>query len=262
MKIRGTWTLGLACLLLGSGACGLSQAVPQQGTPADAARQGLDTPAAQAPNQSSGRTGESPLDTPVAQQGKDASAVSSPVPEAPKGTSIRVGTDVRVTLTAAVSSGVQKNGDTVQGKLASAVRTNMGFLPAGTPVKGTVVSAAKAGEIASGGVLSLQLTSVGGVHVITDVRDFSGAEGHKDVADAAPAKGAEAVVALGTLLQFRVMQQGKATGIVPGVPPAKGNGGQNGGTQNSGAQNAEPRTSQTPAGGATQGVVPRGSTPR
>ena len=86
-----------------------------------------------------------------------------------------------------VSSGVQINGDKVRGTLTAAVRTTNGtVLPVGAAVEGTVVSSAKAGVIASGGVLSLQLTQVGGVHVITNVVDFNGQEGHKDVADSAP----------------------------------------------------------------------------
>ena len=210
------------------------------------------------------------LDTPAAQEsGGDASALASPVPPRLIGSTLRVGTQVDVTLTEDVSSGSQINGTKVRAKLAAPVRSSSGVvLPAGTAVEGTVVSSAKAGLIASGGVLSLQLTQVGGIATITDVRDFNGSEGHKDVADSAPEKGTEAMVARGTLLTFHVLEPGKATGLVPGVPPATNPGGNSGGGQNSGqgsgnnTPNTTPAIKQTPIGGATQGVVPQGSTPR
>lgn len=125
----------------------------------------------------------------------------------------------------AVNSGVQRNGDIVHGVLAASVKTSAGLtVPSGAKVDATVVSAARAGTMLSGGVLSLQVTRIGGVPVITDVVDFNGQEGHKDVADSAPAKGSEAVVQPGAILQFHVMENGRATGLDPGAVDGKGGG--------------------------------------
>ena len=259
MSVR---VLGLAGLLAGT-------MWGQVAAPAAPQQQGLNTPATRSAGQAAGKQGEAPLDTPAAQADGDASATASPVPRVPAGTAIRVGSEVRVAVVGQVSSGSLRNGDKVQGTLAAALRTTTGTLPVGTAVTGTVVSSAKAGEVQSGGVLSLQLTKVGGVHVITDVLDFNGKEGHKDVADSAPAKGSEATVAAGTVLDFHVMQEGKATGLMKGVPPAKGAGGAPQGSQpgkGQAGQNGTPSTgpgvNQTPVQGATQGVVPQASSPR
>ena len=162
-----------------------------------------------------------------------------------------------MTLTQALDSGTRMNGDKIHGTLAAPVRTTSGaVLPRGTVVDGTVVSAAKAGLVTSGGILSLQLTRVGGVAVITDVVDFNGQEGHKDVADSAPAKGSEATVAQGTTLDFHVLEVGHATGLVPGVAPAKNAGGNGDGGQGNGPVGNGPGIPQTPIHGATQGVTP------
>ena len=231
----------------------------------------LDTPAAQGngdhsalaspvagtakPAPASSTAGETGLDTAGTKGKGDQSALASPVAPLPRGTSVAVGTEIKIMLTQAVSSGTQINGDKIRGTLSAPVRTTSGaMLPGGTAVEGTVVSAARAGLVTSGGILSLQLTRVGGIPVITDVVDFNGQEGHKDVADSAPAKGTEAAVASGTTLDFHVMQEGKATGLVPGVAPATNAGGnQNGGGA---VPNASPGIPQTPVHGATQGVTP------
>ena len=200
--------------------------------------------------------GEAALDTAGAKGQGDQSALASPVPPLPRGTGIVIGTEVKMTLTQDVSSGSQINGDKVYGTLTSPVRTTTGaMLPSGAKVEGTVVSSARAGLVTSGGILSLQLTRVGGIAVITDVVDFNGKEGHKDVADSAPDKGTEAAVASGTTLDFHVMQDGKATGLVPGVAPANNPGGNQGGA-NGAAPNPGPGIPQTPVHGATQGVTP------
>ncbi len=231
---------------------GLAQDVP-------ATKQGLDNAAATAASASKGKTGEMPLDTPIPDRDSDTSATASPVAAGARGSSIRVGTAIEMKMGEAVSSGVQINGARVHGVLTAGVRTTAGVvLPVGTAVDATVVSSAKAGVIASGGVLSIQVMRVGGVPVITDVVDFNGKEGHKDVADAAPAKGSEAMVPVGAALTFHVMQQGKATGLVPGVAPAKGAGGEQGGGGQP-AVNGSPIAGQHAVGGATQGVVPQGS---
>ena len=211
------------------------------------------------------QAGETPLDTPSAQPAGDQSALASPVSPQPRGAALAVGTAVSMRLAADVSSGVQINGARVQGTLLAPVRTTAGTtLPAGAAVEGTVVSSARAGLVTSEGILSLQLTRVAGIPVIGDVLEFKGRQGHKDVADSAPAKGTEAMVAGGTTLNFHVVEAGKETGLVPGVPPAagasgQGSGGQNAGGQNSGAPGAGtgPGIPQVPVHGATQGVTPR-----
>ena len=185
----------------------------------------------------------SALDIKVVPDPTDNSTESSPVSPGRRGLSLAVGTTVHMTLNTAVNSGVALNGDKVTGTLSAPVTTSRGnMLPAGTLVDATVVSSAKAGTQSSGGVLSIQLTRVGGIPVVTDVRDFNGAEGHKDVPDSAPAKGSEAVAQAGAPLDFKVMQQGKVPGVVPGVKPAdaKGAGAAPTGTQNS------PTSSQPP----------------
>ncbi len=199
--------------------------------------------------------GEPALDTPGAKGTGDQSALASPVSPLPRGSAIGVGTDIRMVLTQAVDSGAQRNGDKVHGKLASPLHTTSGVvIPQGTAVEGTVVSAARAGLVTSGGILSLQVTQVGGIPIITDVVDFNGQEGHKDVADSAPQKGSEAMVTSGTTLEFHVLEAGRATGLVPGVAPATNAGGQ--GNGGGGETTPGPGIPQTPVHGATQGVTP------
>ena len=269
-KSQGVRVFGLAGWMAMAAGAGWAQA---SGTPAakagvakpSQAGTALDTPSAQAVSDAAGKGAETPLDSSVPQPNGDASALSSPVAAGANGASIRVGTEVQMILSQAVDSGSKRNGDSVQGVLAAPLRTSAGaVLPKGTVVMGTVVSSAKAGEVVSGGVLSLQLTRVGAVHVITDVLDFNGKEGHKDVADAAPEKGTEAAVASGSVLRFKVMEQGRATGLVPGVAPANVGANTPGAGQPAGtdSRNTGPGVNQTQIHGATQGVVPLGSTPK
>lgn len=68
-----------------------------------------------------------------------------------------------------------------------------GKLPSGAPVNLTVVAAAAAGEIGSSGVLSLQVTSINGEQVLSQVITAEGREGQKLLPDDAPARGTEAV---------------------------------------------------------------------
>ncbi len=213
---------------------------------------------AQAGSGAGSQAGEAPLDTSGAQAAGDQSALASPVSPPPHGASIPVGTAVSMRLAADVSSGVQINGARVRGILLAPVRTTSGaMVPAGAAVEGTVVSAAKAGLVSSAGILSLQLTRVGGIPVIGDVLEYKGQQGHKDVADAAPDKGTEAMVAQGATLNFHVLEIGKETGLVPGVPPAADVGGQGNGQQNQGAAPGNaPGIPQAPVHGATQGVTP------
>jgi hypothetical protein len=163
-----------------------------------------------------------------------------------------------------VDSGAFKNGDPIHGTLTAPVKTTTGAtLPAGTRVEGTIVSAAKAGTVESAGILSLQLTRVGSVPVVTDVVDFNGQEGHKDVADAAPTKGTEAVAKGGSMLQFHVMENGPVPGIVPGakLDNTKGGGG-NAAQGKGGAPNAPGSTGQPNLGpGVNQVPINGGSQP-
>ncbi len=196
-----------------------------------------------------------------AQEPNDASALESPVTASPASVSLPVGSGVSVRLVEAVDSGTNKNGDAVQGVLSAPVKTTKGTtLPSGTEVMGTVVSSAKAGELQSAGEISLQLTRVGNAPVITDVLDFNGREGHKDVADSAPAKGTEAMVPAEAVLQFKVMESGRATGLdLEGAEKARqegtvggGPGGGAGGVQGaSGTPSTGPGASQTAAPGTT-----------
>ena len=201
------------------------------------------------------------LDNATLPGAKDRAAEASPTPATRAGTAVHIGTPVQVKMTAAVDSGSVRNGDTVHGRLAAPLKTTSGVvLPAGTPVLGTVVSAARAGTLQSGGVLSLQLTKVGSLHVVTDVAEFDGQEGHKDVADAAPEKGSEAIVNLGAVLTFNVLENGAVPGLVKGVAPVQskdqGMGTNAPAAGDTGSPNMTPGVGQHPVSGATQGVVP------
>ncbi len=159
-----------------------------------------------------GLVGEIPVNTPDVPDPKDVSAVGSPTAGLRGGAEavrIKASTAVNVTLTQAVSSGVQRNGAMLEGVLAGPVTASDGrVMKAGTPVQVTVLSVAKAGMVQSAGVLSLQVVRVGGVAVTTDVLEFLGQEGHRDVADANPEKGTEAMVQAGAPLKFQVLGSG------------------------------------------------------
>jgi hypothetical protein len=154
-------------------------------------------------------TGEIPLDTPGANDPKDVSAVSSPVPASRGGLWIKPGTALSLQMDQPVSSGKHGNGTLVDGILLQPVRmANGALLPKGTPVKATVLAAAPAGKIQSAGVLSLEVVRVGAVAVNTNVLEFTGQPGKADVADANPEKGTEAMVQPGAMLQFKVLGAG------------------------------------------------------
>lgn len=102
---------------------------------------------------------------------------------------ITKGTPIQVRLLQPVDSGRAKNGDTIQGVLAAPA----GSAPAGTPVELTVVAVASAGQISSNGELSLQVVSIGGQMVLSDVITAEGKEGAKLLPDDAPALGTEAI---------------------------------------------------------------------
>ncbi len=102
---------------------------------------------------------------------------------------IAAGTPIQVRLSQTVDSGNVRNGQTVQGSLAAP----LGKVAAGSPVELTVVAAARAGEINSYGELSLQIVSINGEPLLSEVITAEGKEGKKILADDAPARGTEAI---------------------------------------------------------------------
>ncbi|MGI4854817.1 MAG: hypothetical protein ACRYF4_12320, partial [Janthinobacterium lividum] len=101
---------------------------------------------------------------------------------------IATGTPISVRLQQSIDSGHAHNGDTVRGVLAAA----LGKLPSGAPVGLTVVASAAAGQISSNGTLSLQVVSINGEQVLSQVITAEGKEGQKTLPDDAPARGTEA----------------------------------------------------------------------
>ena len=156
-----------------------------------------------------GLTGESPLDTQGVPDPSDVSLEESPIRATRPGTWIKAQTPLKVKLSHTATSGSVKNGDTVAGVLVDPVKTGNGsVLGPGTPIKATVLSAAAAGKVQSAGVLSVQVFQVGGLQVISNVLEFTGHEGHREVADANPDKGTEAVVQAGVPLSFLALGSG------------------------------------------------------
>jgi hypothetical protein len=102
---------------------------------------------------------------------------------------IAKGTPIHVRLQQPVDSGHARNGDTVRGVLSAPV----GGVPAGAPVQLTVVAVAAAGQMSSNGELSLQVVSVNGERVLSEVVTAEGKEGAKIMPDDAPARGTEAI---------------------------------------------------------------------
>jgi hypothetical protein len=101
---------------------------------------------------------------------------------------VKSGTAIHVRLKQAVDSGHAKNGDMLDGVLAAPV----GTAPAGAPVKLTVVATAAAGTMTSAGELSVQVVSVGGQTLLSNVITAEGEQGMTLTADGAPARGTEA----------------------------------------------------------------------
>ncbi len=102
---------------------------------------------------------------------------------------VAAGTPIQVRLQQAIDSGHAHNGDVVRGALAAA----LGKIQAGAPVILTVVAAAAAGQLTSNGVLSLQVVSVNGEQILSQVVTAEGNEGQKILPDDAPARGTEAI---------------------------------------------------------------------
>jgi hypothetical protein len=153
----------------------------------------------------------------------DTSAQSSPVRPAPKapvvddatqsspvsqphtsGVWIAPHTALHIALEETIDSGKLKNGQTVHATLTTAVSAHSKTLPPGTSAVLTVVATVPAGKLDAVGEFSLQLESIGGVHVYTDTLTFRGHPGPRDVADAAPAIGKDAGLPHGAPLTFHV----------------------------------------------------------
>ena len=117
------------------------------------------------------------------------SAVLPGVPMMHNAFGIAKGTPIEVRLQQPVDSGHAKNGDMLRGVLAAPV----GEIPAGAPVQLTVVAVAAAGQITSNGELSLQVVSVDGKRLLSDVVTAEGKEGNKLMPDDAPGRGTEAI---------------------------------------------------------------------
>ena len=99
------------------------------------------------------------------------------------------GSQIQVRLEKAIDSGHAHNGDLVNGTLIAP----LGSLPAGTPVRLTVVQAAPAGTIASYGELSIQVVSIADHRILSNTVTALGKKGAQELPDAAPARGTEAI---------------------------------------------------------------------
>jgi hypothetical protein len=190
-----------------------------------------------------GLRGESPLDTLDVPDPTDISVEGSPVGAARAGVWIRANTLLSIRLSQAVSSGVQRNGDTLAAVLLEPVKASNGsVLQPGTPVKATVLSAARAGQMQSAGALSLQVFQVGGLPVISNVLEFDGQEGKR-----------EAVVPVGRVLKFQVLGSGDRPEPEERAAGARGGGVKGSRNGAAGADNVShaPSAINQPAPGST-----------
>jgi len=122
--------------------------------------------------------------------GGGVSSATLDIPQFRNAFGIRTGTELHVKLKSSINSGEAKNGDMVDGTLAEPVAG----LPAGTPVRLTVVAAVAAGKMRSCGELSVQVVSINGEMVLSNVITAEGEEGKKILADDAPTRGTDAVL--------------------------------------------------------------------
>jgi hypothetical protein len=133
----------------------------------------------------------------------DSSVASGSVAQRGQQDSIAVGEKIQVAFDKTITSADVHNGQMVKGTLSLPLHTTHGReLPAGTPVMATVVAVAPAGMISSYGELTLQIVQVGSIGVLSDVLVTRGKEGYKELPDAAPAKGTEAMVQHATPMTF------------------------------------------------------------
>ena len=243
--------MAMICALLGA-AIARAQ-TPAAPAPAPTIRNSTQVPSAPIKaGDNKGDTGEYPLNTPAEQPATDATPAGSPVAPGAHAAYFLPGTALQLRLNQAVDSGHQRNGDSIQGTLIAPVKAANGkVLPKGTPVVATIVSSAAAGTMQSYGVLSLQVYRVGRVAVFSNVLDFDGQEGHKDLADSAPEKGTEAAVRQGTVLNFKVL--GAGDNPDPTEHGGRGAGGGRGGQRGADATSGQgaPNVGNTPTPQAT-----------
>jgi hypothetical protein len=133
----------------------------------------------------------------------DASREASPVSAPPTTDAVRRRVHLQVRLSAAVTSATAHNGDTVRAKLTDPLRTVDGkTLAAGSTVLLSLVAVAPAGVMTSYGEVTLQIIRIGRHAVLSNTRTIRGAGGKRILPDSAPAKGTQAVLPAGTLLDF------------------------------------------------------------
>jgi hypothetical protein len=153
----------------------------------------------------------SPLKPPPPAPIVDDSAQASPITGGPAthgAAHIAAHTAIAVRLTQAASSATLKNGETLSAVLTAPVKlTNGSSLTAGTKVSLTVVVTVPAGKMDSAGDFTLQVDKVGAVSVTTDIQEFHGKPGHKDLPDSTPTKGTEAELHVGSMLTFHVQAE-------------------------------------------------------
>ena len=91
---------------------------------------------------------------------------------------IPAGTSIEVQTNAALDSGTAKTGQQWTGTLARAISVNGEVVaPKGSKVKGRISDAESSGKLSKPGVLALEVTSVNGIAVTTDMYAVDG-EGH------------------------------------------------------------------------------------
>jgi hypothetical protein len=112
------------------------------------------------------------------------------IPQIPNAFGITQGTVLRVRLHQPISSALAHNGDMADGVLTDAA----GSAPAGSPVKLTIVAASAAGQMSSAGELSLQVVSINGETVLSNVITVLGEMGKTYLADDEPDRGTEASI--------------------------------------------------------------------
>jgi hypothetical protein len=118
----------------------------------------------------------------------DPSSSSLAIPGFQNTLGVRTGMAIHVRLKQAVNSAHAKNGDMLDGVLAAP----LGRVPAGAPVKLTVVAAAAAGTMTSAGEISLQVVSVNGETILSNVITAEGEQGTSLSPDGLVSRGTEA----------------------------------------------------------------------
>ena len=182
-------------------ACLTAVAVPAQSSSAAAPQRNSPPPASTDQSQQASPVTPPPAAAPVVDTSVNAS-LATPIA---RGVSLRAGTTFQAKLLTPLTSATNRNADHARATLLTPVRTSAGTtLRAGTPVVLTMVSVAAAGTIESAGELTLQAIQVGNVATLSEFITTKGVEGHKDLADSAPAKGTEATLAAGTILHLKV----------------------------------------------------------